>query len=861
MPDEQAIRLATSLANLLDLAQTERVELGRLKSLLPDELAEHWQEIATFLEILDDAWPRVLEAECAVDPATWRNVRLSTAVSLLQREAPAGPVIAAGITGTVPVVADLLIAVLGLDQGFVVLPGFDPEIEPITYAEIGPTHPLFAIKRLLDRIGLAPNDVALWPELAPMRAAPARRSLIFEIMRPAATAEAWQRLPPPVDEALDGLAVAECPSHGEEALLVALKLRQSIETPGRTAALVTSDRQLARRVTAELDRFSISVDDSAGVPLDQTPPGSLLLLVAHALLGDGGPVALLSALKHPLAKGGMPPGGLRRLARQLERQVLRGPRRGQGLQPILSALYDRRDPSSDVLIDWLSRFAASAAPMLKAIGGELASLVAAHVELVEWLARDETGRADELWAKETGEVARDFVGPLMAAAVDEPTPPGSAYPAVLAVLMAGEAVRPNSKGHPRLMILGQLEARMVEADTVIVAGLNEGTWPRTVEPGPWLNRQMRDALGLPPLDFQIGIAAHDLLMAATAADVLLTRSIKDQSGSPTVPSRWLQRLDTVTRAVGRRNLIELPANWLAWAAALDAPKGSIRPCSPPAPCPPLHARPTDLWVTEIEMLMRDPYSVYARRILDLRELAPLDADPGAGEHGEIIHDVLERFVKEYPAELPPEPEKQLVELGLKAFSRFADQPEVQVLWWPRFRLLARWFVAEEQSRRAKIRRIAAESQGTLKVGANGRYTIRARADRLELRESGGLGIADYKTGTIPSAADIRAGLNPQLPLEAAIAANGGFPGVAGAIEALEHWPLKAGPKPSAIKPAAKPEDLAALIENARDGVGKLFDLFADPNTPFFAVPRPEIAPRHNAYEHLARVKEWRGGGD
>jgi ATP-dependent helicase/nuclease subunit B len=861
MPDEQAIRLATALAELLDLVQTERAELGRLEALLPQDLAEHWQEVVTFLGILDQAWPAMLAAEGAVDPAKWRNARLAAATEALQASPPAGPVIAAGITGTVPAVADLLAAVLALDRGSVVLPGFDPEIEARTYASLGPTHPFFAIKRFLDQVDRTPGDVALWPDLAPARSPPPRRTLLAQIMRPAATAEAWQELAPPGDDAFTGLAVAECASHGQEALLVALQLREALETPGRTAALVTPDRQLARRVAAELARFGIDVDDSAGVPLDQTPPGSLFLLTAHALLGEGGPVPLLAALKHPLARGGLAAGGLRRLARRLEREVLRGPRRGRGLDPLKAALLERGKPELAPLMDWLDELEAAAAPLLDGQNASFPDLVAAHIRLVEWLAADETGNPAELWARETGEAARDFLMRLIEAGEGEAAPAGNAYPAVLAVLMGGEAVRPRGRSHPRLMILGQLEARLVEADRVVVAGLNEGTWPRTAEPGPWLNRNLRQALGLPPVEFQIGIAAHDLLMAATAPEVLLTRSAKDQGGNPTVPSRWLQRLDTVTRAVHRRDRLGLAADWLAWAEALDAPSPPIRPCPPPAPCPPAAARPKDLWVTEIEMLMRDPYSVYARRVLGLKELDPLDADPGVREQGAIIHKVLERFVQAYPAELPAEPEDTLVAMGLEAFRRFADQPEMQALWWPRFRLIARWFVAEETVRRSLVQRIAAESEGALRLGPDGRYTIRARADRLEVRTSGGLGIADYKTGTIPSLAEIKAGLSPQLPLEAAIATGGGFPGLAGGVQALEHWPLKAGPRSGEIKPAAKAEELDELIRTALEGVGRLFAVFADPKTPFFAVPRPEVAPRYSPYEHLARIKEWRGASD
>ncbi len=861
MPDEQAIRLATALTELLDMVQTERADLGRLAALLPGDLAEHWQAVVKFLGLLDESWPMLLQAEGASDPAAWRNARLEAAAAALRTTPPAGPVIAAGVTGTVPAVADLLAAVLELDDGMVVLPGFDPLIDAASYAAIGPTHPFYPFRLLLDRLDRQPGDVLPWPDPAPARAAPARTAFLAEIMRPAATAEAWQDLPQPPAAALAGLEIAECSGHAEEALLVALKLRAVLEEPGRRAALVTPDRQLARRVAAELGRWQIEVDDSGGVPLDQTPPGSFILLTAHAFLGDGGPVQLLSALKHPLARGGLGPGGLRRLARRLDRNVLRGARPAPGIPPLIEALRRNGD---DELRAWLEALAAAVEPLLltAAAGGPFPALIEAHLAFVEWLAADATGDARELWAKETGEAARDFMARLLEAADGETAPAPSAYPAVLAVLMGAEAVRPRGRSHDRLMILGQLEARLVEADTVVIAGLNEGIWPRTGEPGPWLNRHLRQALGLPPVEFSIGIAAHDLFMAAAAPEVLFTRAAKDPGGAPTVASRWLQRLDAVTRAVGQRDRLQPAAEWQDWQRRLDAPEGPITPCPPPEPRPPAAARPRELWVTDIERLMRDPYSIYARRILKLAELDPLDADPGASDYGQLIHKVLQRFVERHPQALPVEAEEEIVGLGLEAFARLATRPEVRTLWWPRFRRVASWFLEQERTRRGRIERILVETRGSLLVDEAGRYTIRARADRLEIGPDGAIGIGDYKTGSIPRAPEIARGLNPQLPLEAAIARGGGFEGASSQeVAEIAYWPVKASLVPPKIEVRGAGEDLGLQIEAALDGVRRLFLVFDDPETPYFSVPRPEIAPAFNPYEHLARIKEWRGGGD
>jgi len=473
-------------------------------------------------------------------------------------------------------------------------------------------------------------------------------------------------------------------------------------------------------------------------------------------------------------------------------------------------------------------------------------------------ASDTSAGAERLWAREAGEAAAGFIADLREAAGGAPVFGGERYPALLNSLMAGQVVRPRYGNHPRLAILGPLEARLQHADLVVLAGLNEGTWPAEVDPGPWLSRPMRARFGLPAPERRIGLAAHDFAQAFSASQVFLTRATR-VGGTPSVPSRWLLRIDALLAALDLPAIQEEPW-WRDWAAAIDRP-AEVRPAPRPAPRPPVAARPRRLSVTQVETWMRDPYALYARKVLALKRLDPIDADPAAADRGTLIHKALERFLKAYPEALPDDPAAALLAEGEAVFEAFGARPGVWAFWWPRFRRIARWFAEAEQARRGGIARAWAEARGSLELaGPAGPFVLSAKADRIDLGRDGAIAILDYKTGGLPGQKEIELGFAPQLPLEAAIAAKGGFgPDVPAAMPAsLEFWRLTGGEPPGEAKTVkGDPGELAA---QALAGLSRLVALFDEVATPYAALPRLDRAPRYNDYMHLARVKEWSAGG-
>jgi ATP-dependent helicase/nuclease subunit B len=863
----QAAALAAALARLIDMAASEEASFDKLRELAPAEYAEHWQLVLDFLDMLPTLWPPILEAEGAIDPADRRNRLLRRQARLWRETPPRAPVIAAGLMGGMPALSDLLSAVAWLDRGAVILPGLDRGADPAEWTLIGkePSHPQHQMALLLRDLELAPDAVPDWPPPrrghganplpTPPRPAPRARRLhlLREALRPAALTDSWRDLASESTEALAGLSRYDCASPQDEGATIALLLRRVLETPGMTAALVTPDRELARRVAAELRRWNIGIDDSAGVPLGRTPPGVFLRLVLDMAASALAPVPLLAALKHPLAAGGMAPEAFRERARRLE-AAIRGPRPAPGLAGLRAALAGKDPNRLKRFVDRLETCLGRLAGLIEAEATPLAELVAAHVEAAERLAATdrETG-ITRLWRDATGEAAARFCHELIDAAADFPPLPGRHYPALFDALAAGTVVRPVYGRHPRVAIWGLMEARLQQADLLVLGGLNEGTWPGPAAYDPWMSRQMRREFGVALPERAIGIAAHDFAQGFGARHVALTRAAR-REGVPTVPSRWLLRLDTVLRAVGLDGALG-PEPDIAAAVALRDQPAQRRPMPPPEPRPPLAARPRQLSVTQIETWIRDPYAIYARHILRLKALDELDQDPGRADLGIKVHEALREFVKRYPSVLPLFPEDELLAIGRECFGPVLSRPGVWAFWWPRFERIARWFVAEERVRRAGIVEGLAECAGSVQIPARaGSFTITAIADRIDRLRGGGLVLIDYKTGTLPSKKEIEDAVAVQLPLEGAIARDGSFGGLSGVPASLEYWRLSGGDPPASRVPIATDSPLD-LIDRTLAAVRALIDRFDDSRTPYSAVPDPRLAPRYPDYAHLERLAE------
>lgn len=860
-----ALQLARELARMLDFASAEGVDLTVLKTLVTGELAQHWEQTVTFLDILGTHWHEILEGENAMDPAAHRDAALRQAAQEWLAAPPSHPVIAAGSTGSVPATAVVLEAIARLPNGAVVLPGLDLALDDVSWQALGSSHPQYGMAQLLGRFGVTRASVQSW--CAPPAGRAARVRLIAEAMRPAATTAAWQAYvrdgAARVGAGLDGLSCVVARSPAEEALAIACALREAVTVPGKTAALVTPDRTLARRVASELRRWDISIDDSAGTPLSHTEPGRFLCLMADAVAEAFSPISLLALLKHPQCHAGFADRAmLRALTLRLEVEALRGSRPAPGLDGVRRALkeHSAAHPLVEALtacLDPLARLATGGAASLEA-------LAFAHAAAAGRLSAGIDVENPAVWDGEAGQVASRLLADVGTAAAGLGiTLSAGEYAAFMREVMDGVAVRPKGGLHPRLAILGPLEARLQQFDLVVLGGLNEGKWPPVTDPGPWLNRPMRHQLQVSQPERRIGLSAHDFAQAAASPEVILTRSEKE-GGAPTTPSRWLTRLLTLVEGAGLAARF-FDTRLVDIARMLDRPRLVPKPVDPPAPRPPVALRPRELPVTDIELWLRDPYALYAKRILRLRPLDPIDEAPGAADRGTAIHKALERFVEKHPRVLPPDEVAlgELLAFGREAFGDLLSQPQVRAIWWPRFERAARWYLNWERERRAGLLHVVVEQRGRLGFDApGGWFTLTAKADRLEVQPGGEVAICDYKTGLPPTNAQVERGFSPQLTLEAAMALEGGFPGVkATRVSELVYVQLggaRAGGKAQLVRFADA--SVGDAVAEALARFKAFVAAYDDPAQPYLSKPHVLLSAHAGDYDHLARVKEWASEG-
>ncbi|PIE08300.1 MAG: double-strand break repair protein AddB [Rhodobacterales bacterium] len=847
--------LADSLASLVDEMQGEGIDPDRIRGLDVSDLSGHWQRSLTFLDVVERFF-----GEASGEPpdleARQRRV-IERLVRLWRDTPPEDPVLMVGSTGSRGATALLMQAVAQLPQGAVILPGFDTDQPADVWDRLWQDdgmpvedHPQFRFAKLLKALGTGPGELRPWIDIAPVN--PRRNALVSLALRPAPVTDRWQAEGPAfkgVAEAAAGLTLIEAPGPRAEAATIALVLRDAVER-GTATALITPDRGLTRQVTAALDRWGIEPDDSAGRPLPLTPPGRLLRQVADLTGTRLTAPALLALLKHPLTNTGSHARGEHlRHTRDLELEALR---------------RDMPYPTSERLRAWARDDARRAwtewlAPLLDTLaeGGTraLQDHVTRTLALAERFAAGPTGDGSgALWEKAAGREARRITDELHREAGFGGHYTQADFRDLFAAILQKGEVRDPIAPHPLVQIWGTLEARVQGVDRVILAGLNDGTWPELPTPDPWMNRRMRHDAGLLLPERRIGLSAHDFQQAIAVREVVLTRAIRNDE-SETVPSRWLNRLTNLMHGMSEDGKAALEAmrargaNWLASANALEAVT-RIDPAPRPSPRPPLNARPKQLSVTRIAKLVRDPYAIYAEKVLGLTPLWPLNPSPDAPSRGTILHEVMERFVNETPSgEDPRDARERLMAVAEAVLEDRAPWPAARVLWLAKLARIADGFLADEAARRTRATPAATEARGKFRLNSVD-FTLTASADRIDRSAEGALYIYDYKTGTIPTKKQQQL-FDKQLLLEAVIAEAGGFADLAPApVMQVAYIGLGANTRFEPMPVA--PEDVAATGNDLQT----LIRAYHTRAQGYTARRMPEKQSFAGDYDHLSRFGEW-----
>lgn len=887
------LAIADQLLAILDDAAMEEVDLTSAKPLadIAQMAADHYQNAAKLYAIIAKHWPAYLAEQNLSEPMGRRVALLNALTDLWTDRPPNYPVIIAGSTGTLGATARLMACVARMKDCQIILPGLDVNLRESAWQEITAEHPQNALKRLLGIIGIDRSQVRDFANYPDSTGRIDRVRVISEALVPVAETSDWPgriaRLRDdtpghdPFSRAFDGLSLIQAATDDEEALVIALIMRSTLEDGAdKTAALVTPDPALARRVKAKLRRWNVEVDYSQGEPLEETQTGAYLSALMRLVVDRNNPVHLAAVAKHPLTQFGLAAGVLRNAWARIERVAMRGVRRS--IPQIAATRHDtdhRGRPlfnaADQAAIDVLLVFHKALSDLCDITDDRWAWGLSAMAEAL-CATEDQPGKA-VLWRGEAGEKAAMLLTNLIEHGSRLPSMTAQDFADVLSNLMRGQVVRPRYGMHPQLQILGPLEARMLSADVVILGGLNEGIWPAAPSVEPFLSRRMRREIGLSLPERRYGLSAHDFAELAANPQVIMTRSERSDSG-PMVASRWLWRLQTLARGAyldapeTLAAIFEPPQDYCGWARALDhVEPGSVNPVSRPTPNPPIEARwprGRTIAVTRLTTLIRDPYAHYASTILGLRPLDPLDETLAARAMGTAVHDVLEDFARRHGDNLPDDAAAQLTDAFADTLAALNIPPALVSAERPRLARVARkytdWFT---QTRNAGWKTAGLEIEGQMDiVVAGGQFTATAKSDRLDMRD-GAYKVVDYKTGLPSSRSEVQAGFDPQLPLTAAIIDHDGFKDIIGTASHLIYLSLRGhkdeDPVCSLTHGGRNPVSAAEYGEEAMENLRKIIDAFDAPEAVYHSQPRAKFSlqNKYGDYDHLARRAEWAKAGD
>ncbi|MDJ1015950.1 MAG: double-strand break repair protein AddB [Paracoccaceae bacterium] len=859
-PQSARFDFAESLDALLEEMHGEAVDPCVITNLNTSDLSGHWERSRGFLQIVE-TYARSARREIQSSEAR-RRAATEALIRKWERSPPEAPVILAGSTGSRATTAELMRAVARLDSGAVLLPGFDfttpaSAWERLTEGDGLEDHPQFRFARFLENLDIAKEDVARWTD---ENGDIERNTLISLSLRPAPVTDQWMvegRRFKDLRTTVKDLSLIQAPNPRYEAQAIAVALRDAVRD-GKTAALITPDRTLGRRVAAALLRWDIVADDSAGRPLGQTAPGRFLRQVSALIAGEISAEALIALLKHPIANSGDIRGEHLNFTREFELYLRRKKLASVGPGALSGFAKTSSSTNRRAWGDWV---AALLSELQRPVQATFTACATRHLALAEAIARgpDDLG-AGKLWEEAAGREAKAVMEALAEQASEAQRLDFSDYQRLSDRVLAAANARSTDSARPDVMIWGTLEARVQGADLVILGGLNEGVWPARPDPDPWLNRRMRREAGLLSPERQTGLSAHDYQQAVGANSVILSRARKDEEAE-TVPSRWLNRLTNLLNGLPEqygpdalKSMKREGDRLLAAAEALDLPAKTVDRAQRPAPVPPVEARPKVYSVTDIERLIRDPYAIYAKRVLGLRRLDPLRPKPTAAFKGEVFHLIMKAALEAGPYSDAADIENSLLLQANRILSQIVPWPATQRHWMGHIETIAQDFSKQEMARERRASPFAFEVKGRMPIDGLP-VEIIGTADRLDRARDGSLVIYDYKTGAPPKMPQVRH-FHKQLLIEAVMAERGSFEGIRGAHvsrvgyigldRALISYDIPTEKSDEGdFRTGAISGELAALIR-----------AYHQETQPFPSRRAMEKVRWEGDYDHLARFGEW-----
>lgn len=879
----ESLYLSFKLENLIEemIQRESKIEILEELSLSKD-LTQWWQINHEFLKIILTQWPKILEERKALTKSQIYKILLSRQIKIWKKKPPKFPVIALGLKEPV----EFISAISSLKEGAVYFQGLDLHLDEESWQALGvsqeedpaiATHPQYSYYNLLKALKITRSNVQ---QIDTKEKNLSRELLLTSALRPASTTNKWiLEKRSKFEKGLKNLTLIEAENEREEAAAIALSMREILEVKNKTVALVTSNRTLARRVSLELRRFGIIANESLGRPLRQSYEVIFIRLLLDCVFKSYDCVTFLSFFKHPLTKIGRSRFEVRKLIDFFEIYFLRKKNSFshcykeidfvnfcQFIEEILPDFSVDFHSEHQQEIEDLKKFAKDVETILEPIKNfeknknySLKKILEVTIKISESFALDQEKNCSHLYQTPGGESLLQFLKDLFETKEDLEISISN-WPEIFDTLLQNRTLTPRPYGHPRVFIWGVGEFQLQTVDRVIFSNLNEGEMPQHFENDVFLSPQMRRMLNLISPEYKLGLQAFDFQMIMGMEEVILTRSLRIDE-NPSVASRFLQRLEAVIGEEFYQKLILKGQRYIALTKSVSKIK-NISFAKRPVPTPPLEVRPKIFSVTEIETLRRDPYKIYAKKILKLYPLDPLQEDYNALMRGRLYHKILEEFAHQTHeiSEDEKEYEKTFEEILERKIQDSNIPLEIGILWKYRLEAALEEYFSFEKNRHNYIKHTEISSD-KIEVGKSGVY-LQARADRIDIYKNCA-DILDIKTSENPSKSDALSLKSPQLVLEAALFLRKGF-------ELIDNLTLKNLTYIRLLSDKCKIEtllndadEIKKLSDSAWVKLESLFNSYKCVNKGYISHALPSSLNNfysfddQKLYDHLARVFEWK----
>jgi ATP-dependent helicase/nuclease subunit B len=854
---EQAMGLSKELDVFLRDIENYEIDFSKLDNLVGEDLAIHWQQILDFLKNFGTRWQDLLNKHNIASTYGNRVSSVRFYEKILKKVGLKNPLLMVGNFEPSESTLNLMKTLLKCDNAYLIFKGLENVMTAEECQSIDETHSHFLSEKTLEKLALDKRSMVnlRYPEYKTI-GNDSLQSLYISMLPPELTYR-WQNNDKICE--LKHIQYIECREIHDELNLIMVYLLDHIAKNGLKNIALVANQELSQRLELLLSYWNIPFNNNYGKKFILHGVVRYLMLIVEVYNENYRANKLLSLLKNNFTRFGYDREKLLKNIQLFEEYILHNGVNRNGMESYRVNLRSvENEQTREDLTEFFDRIESYFA-ILDGKNLPLEKLVQNHLQLAEKLAGSvENDGADILWhSEESGEKVRElFYGELLLQSKYFGNSNIADYEYILNFLISERSYSDDYSLYPAVNITSVQEAQLINYDLVIIANLNDGANPMNTPPDPWMSRKMRIDLGLPPRETEIGKSYFNLIQLVAQKKVLLTRS-RNVDGTPSIKSRFLQRLETMLHCNGlglatNEAIVRGFQKYHSFEYNLENNIYKVRP----QPKPPVNLRPRNLSATNIDLLNLNPYDIYVKKILALKKTNPLEKENIHARVGIILHSIFERYSRDYEKYRRSGSGALALLVKDTLDHSFANDQLLTELYYDRVLETTRYFIELDERSRKENYSITLEDWNECDLGAGKNFFLSARIDRME-KLNNSMRIIDYKTGTAPSKTDIICGWRLQLPVEALILSKS-RPGID--IESLQYWLVKQkNCKVTEINDGEKMRGtnniilIRELVKKTEEFVMKLVDLFDNEFTGYTATNRNS---HYSDFNHLSRLEEW-----